>query len=220
MDFDCLITELCPIDSLIQRLGRMGRHDDKGTARENGFVSKAYYYEPENCKPYKKEVLDKTKEVLKETISVPSDIRSLIEAVYTDSKVVKALTDIVNTAKADSKLGADPTKVYRNSNEHKPVHAITRFSEYPVYDIMVLNHEDMETIKTGEIDREWFIDRIQSRSVKVYKYDLEKLGKGFYRDKLPKIIKHSQFVDGTDSFIFEEGIGRFDKDYDDTFIIG
>ena len=90
IDFDWLITELAPIDLLIQRIGRLHRFDipgrgpakcvifvDKGVAGKEFGRSEYVYY---------KMLLERTKSVLSDRaeISLPDDIRPLIESVYSD----------------------------------------------------------------------------------------------------------------------------------------
>lgn len=86
IDFDVMITDLCPMDLLLQRLGRLHRHgrpdrprgyeDPKcvvlGTSELNGSSEKIYT----------KWLLMRTRALLPETISVPRDIDALISEVY------------------------------------------------------------------------------------------------------------------------------------------
>lgn len=91
VDFDYMITELAPIDFVIQRFGRIRRHNDRGTIRElrkldgpsafvfyntNKFGKSSYVYE--------ESILKATKDYLckKSSIVAPNDIREAIEFVY------------------------------------------------------------------------------------------------------------------------------------------
>jgi CRISPR-associated endonuclease/helicase Cas3 len=56
LDVDILVTELCPIPSFIQRLGRTCRVKHPGSRR--GYI---YVYEAEKCLPYTQEELNATK---------------------------------------------------------------------------------------------------------------------------------------------------------------
>ena len=57
LDADILISEIAPIPSMIQRLGRLNRRASKD-------VCNFYIIEPKNCLPYKKEEIEETKEWL------------------------------------------------------------------------------------------------------------------------------------------------------------
>ena len=89
VDFDYLITELAPIDLLIQRLGRLHRHaiGDRGTPKC------VVFYEGSNGKKYGKSefvyhplLLKRTEDLLSNvtSLNIPGDIRNMIEFVYSD----------------------------------------------------------------------------------------------------------------------------------------
>lgn len=87
VDFDRMYTELAPIDLVLQRIGRLHRHDiprpaslvvPRCTVFADGLGTGRYvYYEL---------LLERSMEILKKekAINIPSDIPSLIEAVYRD----------------------------------------------------------------------------------------------------------------------------------------
>lgn len=86
IDFDILMTDLCPMDLLLQRLGRLHRYEraDRprgyetarcivfGTAELNGSSEKIYT----------KWLLLRTRKLLPETISLPGDIDALVNETY------------------------------------------------------------------------------------------------------------------------------------------
>ena len=88
VDFDTVFSELAPADALLQRIGRMRRHSDEGTVRENGFQSIFYLVIPEKkgkwYLPYVATVLEGTERVFSKvsTIKVPEDIPELLENSY------------------------------------------------------------------------------------------------------------------------------------------
>jgi CRISPR-associated endonuclease/helicase Cas3 len=99
LDFDIMMTELAPIDLLIQRMGRLQRHERNRPERFSGrdarlvmltpaaaagavdFGGSAYVYEPF--------ILLKTLIVLagREGITVPRDVPGLVAAVYDDDPI-------------------------------------------------------------------------------------------------------------------------------------
>ena len=87
LDFDLLITDLCPMDLLLQRIGRAQRHE---RVRPKGFEeAKCIVLE---CDPdhlehgaraiYGEYLLRRTIEVLPDVICLPDDISGLIQRVY------------------------------------------------------------------------------------------------------------------------------------------
>ncbi len=91
VDFDTVFSELAPADALFQRMGRMGRHDDKGTVRENGFKSIFYIVIPEKKNkwylPYAECVLEGAEKVFSKyrEIRIPQDIQTLLEDSYKEA---------------------------------------------------------------------------------------------------------------------------------------
>lgn len=98
IDADSIITELAPTDMLLQRLGRLWRHDrgDRNcqtpsviiVTGEMGRVSSDDDLQealgPSNCRVYQPYVLWRSRQVLGERASIrlPDDIRELLEATY------------------------------------------------------------------------------------------------------------------------------------------
>lgn len=88
LDFDILFTEKCPIDLLLQRIGRLHRHK----RNNRPFKIKdavCYIFNDENaCKkasyPYDSYILRRTDECLNSInyLTIPDDIRGLTESVY------------------------------------------------------------------------------------------------------------------------------------------
>ena len=91
VDFDYMITEIAPIDLIIQRFGRVRRHDDIGTIRENRTMSGPSVFVFSNINNfgksayvYEKQILQSTQDYLhtKSSICAPTDIRDAVETVY------------------------------------------------------------------------------------------------------------------------------------------
>ncbi|MHB0999619.1 MAG: CRISPR-associated helicase Cas3' [Armatimonadota bacterium] len=112
LDFDVMITELAPIDLLLQRSGRLHRHDrgDRGnpilhvllpeSESDPQFGGTGYVYS--------KELLLRTMGVLRKNdqFNLPDDFRSLIEACYGDNPEMPSVIseDIMSEAIRDRTL--------------------------------------------------------------------------------------------------------------------
>ena len=95
IDFDVLITDLCPMDLLLQRVGRLQRHD---ITRPQGMNEPVLYvmgqsdtleFEKGAVAIYGTYLLARTQKILpKEKIAIPSDISKLVQRVYGDEELV------------------------------------------------------------------------------------------------------------------------------------
>lgn len=93
IDFDVLITELAPMDFLLQRMGRLHRHSD--TPRpENLKNPQVYVLNATNCKfdkastyVYSEYLLFRTEYYLPKEIELPKDISHLVQEVYADNEL-------------------------------------------------------------------------------------------------------------------------------------
>lgn len=93
IDFDVLITELCPMDLLLQRIGRMHRHNIKRPER----LTKAEVYitgindqlefDSGSAAVYDSSYLARTIKYLPDHISLPDDISSLVQKVYSNTEL-------------------------------------------------------------------------------------------------------------------------------------
>lgn len=92
IDFDVLITDLAPMDLLIQRIGRLQRHDNKN--RADIFKNSKLYvlgtndefeFEKGSSFVYGDYFLARTQCILPDKIDIPSDISPLVQKVYDDS---------------------------------------------------------------------------------------------------------------------------------------
>jgi len=88
IDFDVLISDLAPIDLLIQRVGRLHRHD---RARPQKHKAPVFYvlsthpsweFEPGSEAVYGGYLLARTQYVLPEVLSIPQDISAFVQKVY------------------------------------------------------------------------------------------------------------------------------------------
>lgn len=114
IDFDTLITDLAPIDLLLQRMGRLQRFNIEHKSKPVVFVSLGN--NKVNTYLYDESILNKTLEVLKDktTITLPHDISPFVETVYRDPnseyieklnrQETKAKTFMLNTPNENNNL--------------------------------------------------------------------------------------------------------------------
>lgn len=94
IDFDLLISDLCPMDLLLQRIGRLQRHKRpvRPTAMRQAkcliLGADADHLDSETVAIYGEYLLKRTLALLPEVIAIPSDISRLVQATYdeTDAK--------------------------------------------------------------------------------------------------------------------------------------
>lgn len=92
LDFDRMITELCPMDLLLQRMGRLHRHT---RIRPNGLEKAKCYvvdeiggdFEEGSKAVYGEWLLAKTRALLPDTVTIPQDIPKLVKQTYDDADV-------------------------------------------------------------------------------------------------------------------------------------
>ena len=91
INFDLLVTDLAPMDLLMQRIGRLHRHPIKNrperVEKPKVFVmgtSSVYDFELGSCSIYGDYLLMRTQLLLPDKISLPKDISPLVQAVYGD----------------------------------------------------------------------------------------------------------------------------------------
>ena len=93
IDFDVLITELAPVDLLLQRTGRLHRHEIERpkkfkipTVHVFGVKENTELFDEGTSYIYSKYILAKTVQVLKNEIVIPKDISKLVQKVYDEGK--------------------------------------------------------------------------------------------------------------------------------------
>ena len=88
IDFDLMISDLCPVDLLIQRIGRLHRHKIKRTKEHSEArlylmgISESFDFEKGSRRVYGDYLLIKTQCALGKSISIPRDISPLVQEVY------------------------------------------------------------------------------------------------------------------------------------------
>lgn len=88
IDFDMLITDICPVDLLLQRMGRLHRHD-RGERPDTAQTPVCYVVTDEytdkhsaSRKIYSDWLINKTFDILPDSITLPDDISPLVQEVY------------------------------------------------------------------------------------------------------------------------------------------
>ena len=88
-DADIMITQLCPMDLLLQRMGRLHRHKNRVDRPKRVSIPKCFVlgeedadYDEGSGRIYGKYLLEKTKSILSHEIILPDEISSLVQKVY------------------------------------------------------------------------------------------------------------------------------------------
>lgn len=96
IDFDLLITELSPMDLLIQRIGRLHRHKANDHLRPDDYKTPKVYllgrdesfeFDEASMAVYGGYILARTQHYLKDHILVPSQISDLVQNTYQDEDI-------------------------------------------------------------------------------------------------------------------------------------
>lgn len=133
IDFDVLITDLAPMDLLIQRIGRLHRHEIKRPAIHKApttyimGMNDQYEYESGSAAVYGTYLLFRTQYFLPKMIQIPSDISVLVQKVYNEDNLLDLEDELAVTyekAKNEhEKLLSDKVtraRAYRISNPGRP----------------------------------------------------------------------------------------------------
>ncbi len=107
-DVDLMITDLCPIDLLLQRIGRLHRHPSHDAIRPD-LLKKPKCYVLGTCgrhdkgseKIYGRYLLMRTDHFLPDQISLPADISPLVQCVYDDNRPIDQAPEGYSEAKAE-----------------------------------------------------------------------------------------------------------------------
>jgi CRISPR-associated endonuclease/helicase Cas3 len=98
LDFDVMMTDLAPVDLILQRAGRLHRHPRDPMVRGSHLTPHLYLntvITNADAKIYAEYVLQKTLQIIepKTTLTLPNDYRPLIEAVYHNLDKAPVATD-------------------------------------------------------------------------------------------------------------------------------
>ncbi len=106
IDFDFLITDLCPMDLLLQRLGRLHRHTRKRPANVTQPCCAVLGANTETLEEgsrfvYGDWLLLQTKRLLPNSITLPQDIPMLVQDTYQEPQDTSELDEIARQAWSD-----------------------------------------------------------------------------------------------------------------------
>lgn len=114
LDFDLMITELCPMDLLLQRTGRLHRHN---RVRPQGLETASCFvldetddsFDSGSAAIYGEWLLMRTRALLPNKLTIPSDIPLLVQQTYdeTNNEMLGELTEGMKKAQEENKLRTD-----------------------------------------------------------------------------------------------------------------
>lgn len=125
IDFDVLITELAPMDLILQRMGREHRHKNNkrpahlATPKVYVLNSTEYDFDKRSTYVYDEYLLFRTEYFLPEKINLPNDISHLVQLVYSkkeltlDNKIVEIYNEYRNKFIKNKKEKEFKAKGYR-----------------------------------------------------------------------------------------------------------
>lgn len=176
IDVDYMITAICPIDLLFQRIGRYHRHGDAGTIREHVVVANTVqvlipatlssYGGTEHV--YEKCYLDATIDAINEHnghLLIPSCMPDMINYVYSHASIDVRVRQIIDEANSDSgnikiKNGFE---IYTRKNDLTDKNLNVRLSntDETMVQIAILNDTEIEMLgQSSEADIELFKCRV------------------------------------------------------------
>lgn len=228
IDVDYMITAICPIDLLFQRIGRYHRHGDAGTIREHVVVANivkvlipfdlSSYGGTEYV--YKKCYLDATIDAINEHnghLLIPSGMPDMINYVYSHASIDVRVRQIIDEANSDAgnikiKNGFE---IYTKRNDLTDKNLNVRLSntDETIVQIAILNDAEIEKLgQNSEADIELFKCRVVAVSeskVKNFK-NFCKPETGIFKDV--QIYTKDDCVSGDKEIVIDDEYGmRIEK---------
>lgn len=211
IDLDCLYTYLAPSDILLQRFGRVCRHADDGTAREQGFIPFIKILDAGEFKPYDEQLIKKSKEVLGKykQVSIPTDIRKIVDDTYSDIKALERKT-LANIKRASWGTIEDPDEkgMARVYLPNKMMDFPTRFEEYETISVFMGTDEELDIIKRNDASAEEYAE--------IYSGTVVSLPKPSFSGDMALIEEGSVYFedvyDGRKYFTLDSELGLIMKD--------
>lgn len=154
IDADFLVTKICPTDMLLQRIGRLWRHKKNDSIRPKNAKCECLIIVPkkenkkldfEKIPVYDKYIINRSFEVWndKKTISIPCDIRNLLEETYSERDETEALQRLKNEMlkkKSELESAAIHSEFKMESflNVQNDDNAKTRYSDEETVSVLIL----------------------------------------------------------------------------------
>lgn len=228
IDVDYMITAICPIDLLFQRIGRYHRHGDAGTIREHVVVANiVQVLIPSDLSSYggteyvyKKCYLDATIDAINEHnghLLIPSGMPDMINYVYSHASIDVRVRQIIDEANSDAgnikiKNGFE---IYTRKNDLTDKNLNVRLSntDEVMAQIAILNDAEIETLgQSSEADIELFKYRMVSvRESKIKNFkNFRKPETGIFKDV--QIYTKDDCVSGDKEIVIDDEYGmRIEK---------
>ena len=176
IDVDYMITAICPIDLLFQRIGRYHRHGDEGTIREHVVVANTVQVLiPSDLSSYggteyvyEKCYLDATIDAINEHnghLLIPSGMPDMINYVYSHASIDVRVRQIIDEANSDAgniKI-ENGFEIYTRKNDLTDKNLNVRLSntDETMVQIAILNDTEIEMLgQSSEADIELFKCRV------------------------------------------------------------
>ena len=228
IDVDYMITAICPIDLLFQRIGRYHRHGDAGTIREHVVVANiVQVLIPSDLSSYggteyvyKKCYLDATIDAINEHnghLLIPSGMPDMINYVYSHASIDVRVRQIIDEANSDAgnikiKNGFE---IYTKRNDLTDKNLNVRLSntDETIVQIAILNDAEIEKLgQNSEADIELFKCRVvavRESKVKNFK-NFRKPETGIFKD-VKIYTKNDCMSEGKEIVIDDEYGMRIEK---------
>lgn len=178
IDVDYMITAICPIDLLFQRIGRYHRHGDEGTIRERVVVANTVQVLiPADVSSYggteyvyEKCYLDATIDAIREHnghLLIPSGMPDMINYVYSHASIDVRVRQIIDEANSDAgniKI-ENGFEIYTRKNDLTDKNLNVRLSntDETMVQIAILDDTEIEELgQNSEADIELFKCRVVS----------------------------------------------------------
>ena len=176
VDFDFLYSEETVVDELLQRLGRIRRHEDTGTARERGFVPYAKIFSMGNVRPYDEHQIEISRKIIGSLseIKLPSDIQPLVNAAY----IHLPMDDIKKARGESSQIDAPGEDLRKRVLQSKQREVPTRLGGGPTIDVFTGSNEELQLILKQPLPKKDSIElyrRTVVRGVSFYGNNAESL---------------------------------------------